>query len=160
AEAIDEMPRRFHRNVAPGVHRAVNEGPPIDGVGHVALFFQLPQDRADGGILELALAGQPLAARLGGAIGMRPHVIQEELLQRSGRLTNSNVKHRSVSNHNTCDAAVNPLELASRIWPAVDYFRFGGFPDLEATPLANAVVRLGSGVISSVVRMELQTKTH
>jgi hypothetical protein len=70
----------------------------------VSLFFQLPQDRADGRILEPALAGQSLTAYLRGAIGMRPDEVHDELLQLSGGLAAADVKHCSVNIYNivTC----------------------------------------------------------
>ncbi|HUE03241.1 MAG TPA: hypothetical protein VMR62_26980, partial [Bryobacteraceae bacterium] len=44
-------------HVARGLRCTVDEGAALDGVGQVALLFEMPEDGADGGVLEKALAG-------------------------------------------------------------------------------------------------------
>ena len=112
AETIDQLLCRLYRNIAPCVRSAVNEGTPVNFMRDVALLFQFSEDGANRRIFEAALTGQPFAAHVRGAIGMRPHVVQNELLQRSGRLAAVTVKHYNV---NICSTGVGACQA-----PAVD----------------------------------------
>src|SRR5262249_45202110 len=100
AKAIDELSRRLHRHVAFGVSGAVDEGSSVYLVGHVAFFFQVSQNRADGGVLQVAPAGKAFATDLGGAFRICPDEVQQYLLQRRWGFA-STVKHRNVRSCST-----------------------------------------------------------